>query len=191
MYIINKKIDIIETSIQEFKENIYNKYMDLFPKDEQKSLNKLKKTYHNGVGKIFKIVLNDLTIGFFMLEKIKNYPFYLDYFAIYKEYQNRGYGTEAMKELINRIACNDGLIGEIEKENKDDINTIKRLEFYRKIGFRKTGAEYFLYNVCYTPIIFTKRETIDREELNKIFFEYYIINCGEDEIEKNCKIITQ
>ena len=126
-----------------------------------------------------------------MLEKIKNYPFYLDYFAIYKEYQNRGYGTEAMKELINRIACNDGLIGEIEKENKDDINTIKRLEFYRKIGFRKTGVEYFLYNVCYTPIIFTKRETIDREELNKIFFEYYIINCGEDEIEKNCKIITQ
>ena len=33
MYIINKKIDIIETSIQEFKENIYNKYINLFPKD--------------------------------------------------------------------------------------------------------------------------------------------------------------
>ena len=183
-------IDIIEITMQEFKDNIYSKYTELFPEDERKSLKKLKRTYHNGIGKIFKIVLNDLTIGFFMLEKIKNYPFYLDYFAIYKEYQNNGYGTKAIEELINRVVQNEGLIGEIEQENKDDINTIKRFEFYKKLGFRKTGAQYFLYNVLYTPIIFTKNEKIDKEELDKIFWEYYRINCGENEIEKNCKIIS-
>ncbi len=52
-----------------------------------------------------------------MLEKLNdNYPFYLDYFAIFKEFQNMGYGTKAVQTLIKNVVHNDGIIGEIEKK---------------------------------------------------------------------------
>ena len=53
-----------------------------------------------------------------MLEKLSdNYPFYIDYFAIFNEFQNEGYGTKAMQILGNKITDGKGLIAEIEKEN--------------------------------------------------------------------------
>ena len=42
-----------------------------------------------------------------MLEKIKSeYPYYMDYFAIFESYQNKGYGTEAIKVLLDKIIEN-------------------------------------------------------------------------------------
>ena len=38
-----------------------------------------------------------------MLEKLQNNPFYMDYFAIKKEYQNQGLGTNALKILLNDV----------------------------------------------------------------------------------------
>ena len=87
-------IDVIEINIEEFEKDIYSEYLKLFPEDEQRPLNKLRNTFNRGVEKFYKIVFEKKTIGFFLLEKLGNdYPFYLDYFAIYEEYQNKGYGT--------------------------------------------------------------------------------------------------
>ena len=96
-------IDIIEINIDEFKDNIYNKYIKLFPEDEQRNWKKIEATYNKGIEKFYKIILDNKIIGFFMLEKLNNYPFYLDYFAIFKEYQHLGYGTKAIKMLIDKI----------------------------------------------------------------------------------------
>ena len=171
-------IDIIEITIKEFKNDIYNKYVKLFPKDEQKSLHSIRDTYSQGIEKIYKIVLNNKIIGFLMIEKLNNnYPFYLDYFAIYKEYQNQGYGTKAMELLLSKIINNKGIIAEIEKECEDNTITIKRFEFYKKMGFKKIGSEYLLYNVYYNPIVYCKTENINKEKYDKIFFDYYKINC--------------
>ena len=182
-------IDVIEITIEEFENNIYCKYINLFPEEEQREWIDIKKTYQDGIEKMYKIVLNDTTIGFFMLEKIKDHPFYLDYFAIYKEYQNKGYGTKAIKKLIDKIGDNEGIIGEIEKENNDDINTIKRFEFYKRLGFEKIESEYLFYNVYFTPIVYTKGKKIDKEKFDKIIFEYYKTNCGENVFKRNFKII--
>ena len=77
-------IDVVEITINEFKENIYDKYIKLFPEDEQRNWGKIEKTYKDGIEKFYKIILKDMTIGFFMLEKLSdNYPFYIDYFAIF------------------------------------------------------------------------------------------------------------
>ena len=120
-------IDVVEITINEFKENIYDKYIKLFPKDEQRNWGKIEKTYKDGIEKFYKIILKDMTIGFFMLEKLSdNYPFYIDYFAIFNEFQNEGYGTKAMQILGNKITDGKGLIAEIEKENKQS-------NYYKKI----------------------------------------------------------
>lgn len=59
-------------------------------------------------------------IGFIMLEKLQNNPFYMDYFAIKKEYQNQGLGTNALKILLNDVIKEKGLFIEIE----NNINNV-------------------------------------------------------------------
>ena len=181
-------INVIEITIKEFKDNIYEKYIELFPDEEQRDWEKIRVTYNNGIEKFYAIVSEDTIVGFFMLEKIKDYPYYLDYFGIFKQYQNKGYGSLAIKELIKKVGS-EGLIGEIEKEDQNDIKTIKRFEFYKRLGFRKIDSEYYLYKVYYTPIECCNSKEISKERYDEIFFDYYKLNCGEDEIRKKCKII--
>lgn len=183
-------VDIYEISIEEFKKNLYDQYLQLFPEEEQREWIQIEGAYQRGIEKFYKIVLEEKTIGFFMLEKLKDsYPFYLDYFAIFQEYQNKGYGSFSMAKLIHTIIGNDGLIAEIEKENKDNQNTIRRFRFYSKLGFQKLDSEYLLYHVVYTPIFYPQSNSIVKEEMDRIFFDYYSENCGEDEVQKNCRII--
>ena len=84
-------------------------------------------------------------IGFIMLEKLQNNPFYMDYFAIKKEYQNQGLGTNAK-----------GLFIEIEKVIDDLPNTLKRASFYERLDFKSTNSTYKLFNVLYTPYYWSK-----------------------------------
>ena len=179
-------IDIIETSIEEFEKEMYHEYMELFPEDERRPLYKIKRTYDNGIEIIYKIMLNHILIGFILLEKLENYPYYLDYFAIFKEYQNKGHGSEAMKQLIGKIKDN-GLVCEIEKINNADNNSKKRFDFYKRLGFEKINSEYLLYNVLYTPIVYGV--SYSKSEIDRICFDYYITNSGKEEAEKNCKLI--
>ena len=183
-------IDVIEITLQEFEKDIYNEYIKLFPEDEQRDWNKIVNASNSGIEKFYKIIYENRTIGFFLLEKLNDeYPFYLDYFAIYKEYQNQGYGTKAIQILIDKIINNKGLIAEIEKEIEDNPITIKRFEFYKRLGFKKIGSEYLLYNVYYNPIVYCEIGNINKEKYDRIFFDYYITNCGENDIKNNCKII--
>ena len=181
-------MDIVEIDINEFEKDIYDKYADLFPEEEQREWNKIQKAYENKIEKFYKIVLDNTTVGFFMLEKINDkYPYYLDYFAIYKEYQNKGIGTKSIQKLLEKVG-KQGLYIEIEKEDTNNDITLRRAEFYRKLGFRKIDSEYLLYNVLYTPYIYTEIN-VRKEDVDKIMFEYYIINCGKKEIKNNCKQI--
>ncbi len=182
-------LDIIEITIEEFEKNIYDKYITLFPEDEQKEWEIVKKTYQKGIEHFYKIMLDDTEIGFFMLEKLPNKIWYGDYFGIYKEYQHNGYGRRAFKLLLDTIVSDTGLIGEIEKPVSTDPITIKRLEFYKQLGFREIGSEYLLYGVNYDAIICSNKE-YSKEELDKIFFEYYLVNIGDiDKLNKNCMVI--
>ena len=183
-------IDIIEITITEFEDKIYDKYVKIFPESEQREWVKIKEAYKKGIEKFYKIVFENKIIGFFMLEKLNdNYPFYLDYFAIFSEFQNKGYGSKAIKKLIDKVVDDNGLIGEIERENIKNPITIKRFNFYSKLGFKKIDSEYLLYNIFYTPIIYINSDNIIKEKIDKIFFDYYLANNGEKEVRKNCKII--
>ena len=81
-------MNIIKITIEEFTNTIYDRYIKLFPEDEQRDFQNIEKNYNLGIENFYKIVEDNKTIGFFLLERIKDYPYYLDYFAIYEEYQN-------------------------------------------------------------------------------------------------------
>ena len=77
----------------------------------------------------------------------------------------------------------------MEKEDKNNLNTIRRSKFYERLGFKKIESEYLLYKAFYTPIVYTKSNEIIKEKYDKIFFDYYNYNCGENAIKANCRII--
>ena len=183
-------LEIIEIKIEEFENEIYKEYTKLFPEEEQRDWKNIKITYEKGIEKFYKITLDNKTIGFFMLEKAGiDYPYYIDYFAIFKEYQNKGYGTEAIKRLLEKICINEELVIEIEKEEEEKPLTIKRANFYKKLGFKKVDSEYLLYKVLYTPYIYTNKSNVDKDKIDEIMFKYYTANSGENAVKNNCKII--
>lgn len=181
-------INITEITIEEFENNIYDRYTKLFPKDEQRDWKKIKDTYNKGIEHFYKIIIDDKEIGFIILEKLDNNPYYIDYFAIYDEYQDKGYGSKSIKYLLDNIIKDNGLIAEIETVDESNIITVRRLEFYKKLGFILGESEYLLYGVHYTPIIYTNK-SITKEEIDKTFYNYYLINVGKEDIEKNYKLI--
>ena len=181
-------IDIIEITIKEFKEKLFKEYKHLFPSEERREWHKIKKTYKMGVEKFYNITNNNETIGFFMLEKLNDKPYYLDYFAILEKYQQKGFGTLAIKTLLDKIVKNEGLCGEIEKEDENYSLTIKRANFYRNLGFQFINSEYSLYGVYYRPIIYTSK-SINKNKIDKMFFDYYEVNVKKTQVKKYCIII--
>ena len=149
-------MELQNISIEEFEYEIYNKYIKLFPEEEQRDWNNIKRTYNKGIERFIKIVEDSKTIGFILLEELKeDFPYYIDYFAIFKEFQRKGYGTEAIKLLLTTDGIKEnGICLEIEKETTDDENTIKRSKFYKELGFNCIDSEYNLYNVIYTPYVY-------------------------------------
>ena len=179
---------IIEISINEFEDEIYEEYTKLFPSEEQREWSKIKSTYEKGKEKFYKIMMDNKIVGFFMIEKLRD-SYYIDYFAIFKQYQNKGYGTQAIKEIIKNIVKDQVLCIEIEKEDENDPIKLKRANFYKKIGFVRIKSEYLLYNVLYTPYVYNYKDNMSKSVIDRIMFEYYTMNCGENEVKKNCSVI--
>lgn len=61
---------------------------------------------------------------------------YLDYFAILPQYQNKGYGTQAIKLLKEQCKNYNGVYVEVERvrndNTKEDKIRIKRAKFSRR-----------------------------------------------------------
>lgn len=181
-------LEIKEITITDFEESLINDYKTLFPEDEQRSWESVRRTYADNIEKFYAIINNMKIIGFIMLEKLPNNPFYMDYFAIKKEYQNQGLGTNALKILLNDVIKEKGLCIEIEKVIDDLPHTLKRASFYERLDFKSTNSTYELFNVLYTSYYWSKDIVYSKQELDKIMFEYYEVNAGKERLEKYCKI---
>ncbi|MCI8519575.1 MAG: GNAT family N-acetyltransferase [Clostridia bacterium] len=187
-----EKIDI-----KEFRKNIYFKYKKLFPKEERRSYYRLKKSYYNNITDIIQIISENKVIGFFIVNYLKNNPYLqLDYFAIWPENQNKGYGTEAVKLLKEMYIKYDGIFIEIEKieEAKDaeEENTRqRRAKFYEKLGFCQMKFDLDLYGVLYSPYILPcQKESFNNAEVIERIFEIYSAILGENNVNKKCRIIN-
>lgn len=103
------------------------------------SMDKIKKVIHNDDVIAFDIIDDQNIIGFAMLQKFDDTKFFLWDYAIDVNFQNKGYGTRALIELISFLKTNYNctLITTTYKFNN---NIAKRL--YENIGFRETDVVY-------------------------------------------------
>ncbi len=190
-------LELISITYKQFKQEIYYHYLELFPKDERKTLKDLEKQYKDNILKFAKIV-NHNTIGFLIYETIENNPLVLlDYFAIFPEYQNQKYGSKAIEVFKTFFATYDGIYGEIEKNGlgkNEEENQIRarRINFWQNLGFVLLETDLELYKVIYSPCILKlKNISYSEEEIINYAFQIYNALFGEKKIEKNCRILKK
>lgn len=189
-------MELIKIDIKEFKNKIYPEYEKLFPDLERKSYKRLKDTYENGIVDIFEIYVEENIVGFILANHLDNNPYIqLDYFAIFEKYQNKGYGSNAIKLLKEVYKEYEGIFIEIEKVGlgKSEVeNSIreKRAKFYENLGFNKLNFELNLFTVIYTAYILPCNKNIfHNESIEKDIFDFYIAVLGKSRANKYCKVI--
>ena len=182
--------------INKFKKEVYSYYLELFPEDERKSLELLCLAYERRYTKIIEILYKDEIIGFMLLNKIRDKGYaILDYFAILPQYRNNKFGTKALQILLEHEKENKGVFIEIEKvgfgkDKEDNLLREKRKNFYENVGFKKLNFDLFLFDVLYTPYLFSNINDNDDIIIDEILNIYEAIS-GKERIEQNCKIIKK
>lgn len=189
-------IKLKNININKFKKEVYSYYLEIFPEDERKSLELLCLAYERHYTKIIEILYKDEIIGFMLLNKIRDKGYaILDYFAILPQYRNNKFGTKALQILLKQEKENKGVFIEIEKigfgkDKEDNLLREKRKNFYENVGFKKLNFDLFLFDVLYTPYLFSNINDNDDIIINEILNIYEAIS-GKERIEQNCKIIKK
>lgn len=189
-------MELIKVNIGEFKNLIYPYYKRLFPRNERKSYFMIKYGYNKGITSIIKITDNLKFVGFMIVNSLPNNEYLqLDYFAILPEYQNKGYGTKAIKLLAYENKDYFGIFIEIEKigmgkNNIENNLRLRREKFYKRLNFYNLNYDLNLFKVIYTPYVFQIcNKKIKDEIILQRVFEIYKALLGEKIINKNCNII--
>lgn len=190
-------LKLIEIDFFEFKEKINSKYEELFPEDERQEIELLEKLYEKGIIKFVKIIDQEILVGFLMYVTIKGNPYvWLDYFAIFKEYQNQNYGSKAIGLLKEHLKNYDGIYGEIETlglgENEEENQIrIKRAKFWTNLGFEIMNIDLEMFNVIYSACVLklnnSKRSDKDILEYGLMLYKEVI---GEERFNKNCFVLN-
>lgn len=191
-----KDMKLKDIDINEFKKEIYSYYLAIFPEDERKSLELLHSSYEKHYTRIIEILYKNEIIGFMILNKVKEKGYaVLDYLAILPQYRNNEFGTKALQILLEQERENSGIFIEIEKvglgKNKEEnFLREKRRKFYEKLGFKKLNFDLFLFDVIYTPYLFSNIKDNEDMIIDEILNIYESVS-GKEQIKQNCKIIKK
>ncbi len=185
-----------DIGIDKFEKDVYLYYLKIFPEDERKPLELLQSSYEKHYTRIIEILYKNEIIGFMILNKVKDKGYaVLDYLAILPQYRNNKFGTKALQILLEQEKENSGIFIEIEKvglgkDIEENLIREKRKNFYEKVGFKKLNFDLFLFDVVYTPYLFSNSEYDEDMIIDEILNIYEAIS-GKERIEQNCKIIKK
>lgn len=185
-----------DIGIDKFKKEVYSYYLEIFPEDERKPLELIQSSYEKQYTKIIEILYKNEMVGFMVLNRVKDKGYaVLDYLAILPQYRNSKFGTKALQILLEQEKENSGIFIEIEKiglgkDAEENLLREKRKQFYEKVGFRKLNFDLFLFDVIYTPYLFSNIKDDENMIISEILNIYEAIS-GKERIEQNCKIIKK
>lgn len=185
-----------DIGIDKFKKEVYSYYLEIFPEDERKPLELIQSSYEKQYTKIIEILYKNEMVGFMVLNRVKDKGYaVLDYLAILPQYRNSKFGTKALQILLEQEKENSGIFIEIEKvglgkDAEENLLREKRKNFYEKVGFRKLNFDLFLFDVIYTPYLFSNIKDDEDMIIDEILNIYEAIS-GKQRIEQNCKIIKK
>lgn len=189
-----KDMNLKYIGIDEFKKDVYAYYLEIFPEDERKPLGLIQSSYNKKYTKIIEILYKNEMVGFMLLNRVKDKGYsVLDYLAILPQHRNSKLGTKALRLLLEQEKESRGIFIEIEKiglgkDKEENLLREKRKNFYEKIGFEKLNFDLFLFDVIYTPYLFSNIKDDEDMIIDEILNIYQSVS-GKERIKQNCKII--
>lgn len=193
---IMEDIKLKDIGIDKFEKDVYSYYLEIFPEDERKPLKLIQSSYDKQYTNIIEILYKNKMVGFMLLNRVKDKGYVvLDYLAILPQYRNNKFGTRALQILLEQERETKGIFIEIEKvglgkDTEENLLREKRRNFYEKVGFKKLNFDLLLFDVIYTPYLFSNTNGDENMIIDDIFNIYESIS-GKERIEQNCKVIKK
>ena len=131
-------------------DSIYESYALEFHENERKTKYQLKQlmirgAYHLLIAEEHAEDQAIHLIGFACLYVPQNEDFiWLDYLVIERAYQSKGYGSKFFEEMMRMWSDRKGMFIEIEIPKGDDINQVRRIAYYEKLGAKRLPINYHL-----------------------------------------------
>ena len=127
---------------------LYRVYREAFPTMERKPFGKIRKMYREGRADVWCLMVEGRFRG--LATTVNGGDLILlDYFAITKECRGQGFGTQAMKLLLETYD-DKGFFLEIEstlEDSSDREARKKRKKFYLDCGLKEMGTEALVFQV--------------------------------------------
>lgn len=120
-----------------------------FPLEELKTDEFYRQLTHDGQFQFYRIIDtgNDnntlLDVGYIGLSSLANSYLWLDLLGIYPAYQSHGYGRRALAALQQQQNTR-GIFLEVEKAQREQAHTLRRIAFYKQCGAHLLTHNYFL-----------------------------------------------
>ena len=135
-------------------------YQRAFPKEERKPFALILKLRREGRCEILHFSLDNEFLGLAITIRGEGLVL-VDYFAVTEERRGQGVGSLMMEEVLERYT-GMGVFLEIECPKGDGGLTDRRLEFYRRAGYRELSVRVKLFGV--DMILLGVRCTLSFEE---------------------------
>ena len=113
-------------------------YETSFPKTERRDWSKLVKMLDNGQMQMDVIKDEEVYVGFIVWWRIGEWH-YLEHFAVNPILRGQQYGRRIMEMFLNKYGGR--LVLEVEYAN--DVDSQRRIEFYKRLGLEIIGLEYY------------------------------------------------
>lgn len=144
---------------KKYKEKVYELYQEAFPEEEKKPVGMLEELAKRGMLEILAVVDDEgaerfVGLAINMTEPSRKAPegeketALLDYFAISPDVRGGGYGSKALKLLLERFSGKT-YIFEVEMRDEAAPNAAerqRRVAFYLRGGLKETGLFVHAYD---------------------------------------------
>ena len=171
-YVIRRAADFSE--IQE----IYNSRMRQdFARNELKPLAAVRRAWKRNAYDVFFLTDGETVLGYACFVRNGNHLLF-DYFAIAKEYRDKGLGSLFLKQLTEFFARAECVLGEVEDPERADNENERavrerRLQFYIRNGYIKTKVISNVFGVDYRILEVPVGAEHSTEDIQKIYSALY------------------
>lgn len=127
-------------------------YEESFPAAERRDWQLIVSPKLPGSPELYAIIADGRLAGMLTLWNFDRFS-YVEHFAIAPELRSRGVGSEAMRQLMEKIG-NRPLVVEIEPPTADHPETLSRRDFYSRLGFSTISTDYIQppYSASLPPV---------------------------------------
>lgn len=124
--------------------NIYSDMKKQFPAEELKTYSEYNTLLASGDYKL-GLVFDDNNLIGYILYLTKDF-IWVDYIAVLKEFHSKGYGGKILASLFEKYSHLKGCYFEVEPEDEKFPQTIRRMNFYKRLNCSELNFVYYFPN---------------------------------------------